>query len=331
MSAKDQLFKNVMQSREETRKKVTIIGSGNVGMATAFSILERQISRNVVIISRNSEKVRGEIVDLQHGVFFLKDARITGGTELSLSAGSQLIIFTAGARQKEGESRFDLLQKNVDILRSLIPRLVHLSPDAILLIVSTPCDTLAYVTWKLSGLPKNRVIGTGTHLDSSRFRSLLAQKFGAPVPDTDGWIIGEHGKSCIPVWSGINIAGIKLHEVLPTIGQSNDSENLSKLHEEVVNTASEVNRLKGYSSWGIGLSCADIARVILGTSSEVKTVSTMVKGLYGINKEAFLSLPCVLSRDGISSIVNIKLSESERSKIHSSANLMDEIQKGVSF
>ena len=180
-STKDQLFKNVMQQKSDSRNKVSIIGSGCVGIATAFSILERGISNNVGIISRNSEKVAGEILDLQQGALFLKNAIITGGTDMSLSAGSQLIIFTAGARQSEGESRFDLVQKNVDVLKALIPKLVHLSPDAVLLIVSSPCDILTYVAWKLSGLPKNRVIGSGTHLDTSRFRYLLAQRLDAPI------------------------------------------------------------------------------------------------------------------------------------------------------
>lgn len=149
MSAKDQLFKNVMQLKSETRNKVSIIGSGSVGMAIAFSILQREISNNVVIISRNSEKVSGEILDLKQGALFLKNASIIGGSDMSLSAGSQLIIFTAGARQSEGESRFDLVQKNVDVLKALIPKLVHLSPDAVLLMVSSPCDILTYVAWKL--------------------------------------------------------------------------------------------------------------------------------------------------------------------------------------
>ena len=144
-------------------------------------------------------------------------------------------------------------------------------------------------------------------------------------------IIGELGDSSIPVWSGVNIAGIKLQEINPAIGQSNDSENWSDVHHEVFNAGSEMIRLKDFSSSGIALSCADLASNILGSGSEVKTVSTFVKGLYGVNKEVFLSLPCVLGRNGIQSVVNIKLSDLERKKLHASVNILDEIQKGISF
>lgn len=168
-------------------------------------------------------------------------------------------------------------------------------------------------------------------MDTSSFRFLLAQRLDAPVSSTNAWVIGELGDSSIPVWSAVNVAGIRLHEINPSIGQSNDTESRSNIHQEVVNAGSEIVRLKGFSASGIALSCVDIASVILGTGSDVKTVSTFVKGLYGINKEVFLSLPCVLDRNGISSIVNIKLSDSERKKLHASVNILDEIQKGISF
>lgn len=159
MSIKDQLFKNVTQSASGRRNKITIVGSGQVASATAFAILSQRISNTVVIISRNEEKVQGEMMDLQHGLNFLNNASISGGTDVNLSAGSKLIIFAAGARRNEGESRIDLVQRNVNILKMLVPKLVHCSPDAVLLMVSSPCDILTYVAWKLSGLPKHRIIG----------------------------------------------------------------------------------------------------------------------------------------------------------------------------
>lgn len=275
--------------------------------------------------------MKGEMMDLQHGSNFLKNAKITAGKDLKVSAGSRLIIITAGVRQKEGESRLDLVQRNTDILKGLVPKLVEYSPDTTLLIVSNPCDILTYVAWKLSGLPKNRVIGSGTNLDSSRFRFLLAQRLNVASTSMHGWIIGEHGDSSVPVWSGVNIAGIRLREINPSAGLEGDTENWTECHKEVVSAAYEVIKLKGYTSWAIGLSCADLASAIFGNSNAVKAVSTLVKGIHGIDKEVFLSLPCVLNSNGITSIVKQKLSEDELKKLHASASLMDEVQKGIKF
>lgn len=304
MSVKDQLFQNVTQSASERRNKITIVGSGQVATATAFTILSQRISNDVVIISRNEGKVQGELMDLQHGLNFVNNAKISGGTDLNLSAGSKLIIFAAGARRNEGESRIDLVQRNVNVLKLLVPKLVHCSPDAVLLMVSSPCDILAYIAWKLSGL--------------------------APA-SVQGWIIGEHGESSVAVWSGVNIAGIKLRDINKSAGLEGDSENWSQVYEEVTKIAAEVTKLKGFTSWAIALSCADIASAIINSTNEIKTVSTIAKGLYGITKEVFMSLPCTLNSNGISNVVNIKLDADDKKQLRQSANLMDEIQKGISF
>lgn len=277
------------------------------------------------------DKLRGEMLDLQHGSNFLKNAKITAGTNISVSAGSRLIIITAGVRQKEGESRLDLVQRNTDILKTLVPKLVRYSPDTTLLIVSNPCDILTYVAWKLSGLPKNRVIGSGTNLDSSRFRFLLAQRLNIAPTSMHGWIIGEHGDSSVPVWSGVNIAGIRLREIDPEAGRDGDQENWGQCHKDVVNAAYEVIKLKGYTSWAIGLSCANLASAIFRNTNAIKAVSTYVKGIHGIDKEVFLSLPCVINANGVTSIVKQQLEPDELAKLKASADLMDEVQKGLVF
>jgi L-lactate dehydrogenase len=174
----EELFKELIENDpNKSSNKVTVVGIGAVGMAAAFSILTQNVSSDVALVDVFEDKLKGEMMDLQHGSNFLKNAKITASTDLAVSAGSRLIIVTAGVRQKEGESRLSLVQRNVDIMKNVIPKLVEYSPDTTLLIVSNPCDILTYVAWKLSGLPKNRVIGSGTNLDSSRFRFLLAQKF----------------------------------------------------------------------------------------------------------------------------------------------------------
>lgn len=329
---KDAMFQAVADDIEpKANNKVTVVGIGAVGMAAAFSILAQNVSSDVALIDMFENKLKGEMMDLQHGSNFLKNAKISASTDLSVSAGSRLIIVTAGVRQKEGESRLDLVQRNADIMKGLIPKLVEYSPDTTFLIVSNPCDILTYVAWKLSGLPKHRVIGSGTNLDSSRFRFLLAQRLNVAPTSMHGWIIGEHGDSSVPVWSGVNIAGIRLREINPNAGLDGDAENWNECHKDVVNAAYEVIKLKGYTSWAIGLSCADIASALFRNSNAVKAVSTLVTGIHGIDKEVFLSLPCVLNANGVASIVKQKLSDDELAKLHASANLMDEVQRGIKF
>lgn len=193
-----------------------------------------------------------------------------------MTAGSKLCIVTAGARQRVGESRLDLLQRNADIFKGIISKLTEHSPDTTLLIVSNPVDILTYVAWKISGLPAYRVIGSGTNLDSSRFRFLLSQRFGVSPTSCHGWIIGEHGDSSVPLWSGVNVAGVRLSLLNPKIGTADDPEKWSDLHKDVVNSAYEVIRLKGYTSWAVGLSVASLAFSILNNSNNVHAVSTLV-------------------------------------------------------
>ena len=291
----------------------------------------QNISSDVAMVDLSEDKLKGELMDLQHGSAFLKNANITASTNLSITAGSRMIIITAGARQKEGESRLDLVQRNTDVLKNMIPKLVQYSPDTIIMIVSNPCDILTYVAWKLSGLPKTRVIGLGTNLDSSRFRFLLAKRLGVAATSVHGWIIGEHGDTSIPVWSSVNIAGVRLKELNPAAGTDDDEENWKDCHNDVVNAAYEIIRLKGYTSWSIGLSCADVVSAIFRNSHEIKPISTLVKGMYGIDKEVFLSLPCILNANGIATIINLNLTDDELKILHSAAHLLDEIQKGINF
>lgn len=193
MSLKDSLLSAVAEPTRMPINKVTIVGVGQVGMACAFSVLTQNVSAELALVDVDADKVTGELMDLQHGAAFMRGAHIVAGTDLAVSAGSRLCIVTAGARQRIGESRLDLVQRNTDIFRGIIPALVRHSPDALLLIVSNPVDILTFVAWKLSGLPRNRVIGAGTNLDTSRFRFLLSQRLGVSANSCHAWIVGEHG------------------------------------------------------------------------------------------------------------------------------------------
>lgn len=328
----DSLFNEIAAPDLTSSNKITICGVGAVGMACAFSILTQNISSEICLVDVAENKLQGELLDLQHGSAFMKNATIKASTDYSVSAGSRICVITAGARQREGESRLDLVQRNTDIFKGIIPNLVKYSPDTILLIVSNPCDILTYVAWKLSGLPKHRVIGSGTNLDSSRFRFLLSQKLGVAPTSVHGWIIGEHGDTSVPVWSGVNVAGVRLREVNPKVGQiGDDPEGWNELHNQVVQSAYEIIRLKGYTSWAIGLSVASLCQSILRNSKSCHAVSTLVKGEHGIDQEVFLSLPCVLGSNGVTHIVRQLLQPAEIASLQRSASAMDKVQQGITM
>lgn len=268
----------------------------------------QNITSELVLMDVMEDKLKGEMLDLQHGSSFLTNAKINASTDIAATANSKLCIITAGARQREGETRLDLVQRNTDIFKGIIPQLVKHSPNAILLIVSNPVDILTYVAWKLSGFPKNRVIGSGTNLDSARFKYLLAQRLNVAPTSCHAWIIGEHGdtsgetlytlynlfaKFCrlmmdlfqmpifffafvVPVWSGVNVAGVRLREIDETVGTNCDKEKWNEIHKQVIDSAYEVIKLKGYTSWAIGLSVCSLASAFLRNSNQVHAVSTNV-------------------------------------------------------
>ncbi|CAH1984702.1 unnamed protein product [Acanthoscelides obtectus] len=204
-NVKGKLMHEIQKPIETFDDKVTVVGIGAVGMACAFSILSQGISNNLVLIDMFENKLEGEMMDLQHGSLFLKDPKITASTDYAVSAGSRVCVVTAGVRQKDNESRTDLLQRNADLMKNIIPHLVEYSPNAVLLIVSNPCDVLSYVAWKISGFPMTRIIGSGTNLDTSRFRYMIANRLNIAPASVHAWIIGEHGDTSVAVWLvGIN-------------------------------------------------------------------------------------------------------------------------------
>ncbi|XP_046890519.1 L-lactate dehydrogenase B-B chain isoform X1 [Hypomesus transpacificus] len=314
---------------EPPRNKVTVVGVGQVGMACAVSILLRELADELALVDVMEDKLKGEMMDLQHGSLFLKTSKIVADKDYSVTANSRIVVVTAGVRQQEGESRLNLVQRNVNIFKHIIPQIVRYSPNCIIIVVSNPVDVLTYVTWKLSGLPKHRVIGSGTNLDSARFRYLMADKLGIHSSSFNGWILGEHGDTSVPVWSGANVAGVNLQTLNPDIGTDHDSENWKETHKKVVDSAYEVIKLKGYTNWAIGLSVADLAESLIKNMNRIHPVSTMVKGMFGISDEVYLSLPCILNNGGVASVVNMTLTDKEIAQLRSSANTLWGIQKDL--
>ncbi|CAJ0605956.1 unnamed protein product [Cylicocyclus nassatus] len=313
-------------------QKITIVGTGAVGMACAYSILQQNVCSELCLIDMFENKVQGEMMDLQHGQSFIGRCIIKADTKYEITAQSRLCIITAGLRQKEGETRLSLVQRNTDVFKKIIPELVKYSPDTIMLVVSNPVDVLTYVTWKLSGLPQERVFGSGTNLDSARFRFLISEKFNIAASSCHGWIIGEHGDSSVPVWSGVNVAGISLAKVSREVGKEEEAASWeADLHQKVIDSAYKIIKLKGYTCWGIGLSVAAIAKGITRNSHKVYALSVNVKGIHGINDDVFLSLPCVLGMNGITHIVRQNLVEKEVEKLHNSWKTLYEVQNQIKF
>ncbi|GAY43517.1 hypothetical protein CUMW_075090 [Citrus unshiu] len=307
--------------------KISVIGTGNVGMAIAQTILTQDFVEELALVDAKADKLRGEMLDLQHAAAFLPRTKILASVDYAVTAGSDLCIVTAGARQIAGESRLNLLQRNLSLFKAIIPPLVKYSPDCILLIVANPVDILTYVAWKLSGLPSNRVIGSGTNLDSSRFRFLLADHLDVNAQDVQAYIVGEHGDSSVALWSSISVGGVPILSFLEKQQIAYEKETLERIHKEVVDSAYEVISLKGYTSWAIGYSAANLARSIIRDQRKIHPVSVLAKGFYGIDGgDVFLSLPAQLGRGGVLGVTNIHLNEEESHRLRNSAKTILEVQ-----
>lgn len=328
---KAQLLTKVCDETHQPTSKITVVGTGQVGMAAAFAMMTQGVVSELALVDMVENKLKGEMMDLQHGQAFLRTVKIQASTDYAVSAGSKICVVTAGARQNEGESRLSLVQRNVEIFKHIIPNLVKYSPNCILLIVSNPVDIMTYVSWKLSGLPHHRVIGSGTMLDSSRFRFEISERLHIAPKSCHGYIIGEHGDSSVPVWSMVNIAGTRLKDIQPSIGEADDPEKWSDVHKKVVNGAYEIIKLKGYTSWAIGLMVSTLCQSILKNQRQIYALSTLAKGQHGIGEEVFLSLPVVVGELGITDVFQSKLSDSEVKKVQESAKTLRAVIDGIKF
>uniref|UniRef100_A0A2K5R5F3 L-lactate dehydrogenase n=1 Tax=Cebus imitator TaxID=2715852 RepID=A0A2K5R5F3_CEBIM len=314
---KDQLIHNLLKEEQTPQNKITVVGVGAVGMACAISILTKDLADELALVD--------------HGSLFLRTPKPVSGKDYNVTANSKLVIITAGACQQEGESCLNLVQRNVNIFKFITPNVVKYSPNCKLLIVSNPVDILTYVAWKISGFPKNRVIGSGCNLDSARFCYLMGDRLGVHTLSCHGWVLGEHGDSSVPVWSGVNVAGVSLKTLHPDLGTDTDKEQWKEVHKQVVDSAYAVIKLKGYTSWATGLSVADLAETIMKNLRWVPSISTMIKGLYGIKDDVFLSVPCILGQNGISDVVKVTLTPEEEARLRKSADTLWGIQKELQF
>jgi L-lactate dehydrogenase len=310
-------------------RKGAIIGTGEVGMACAFSMLIQNTFDDLVLIDPNPEKVEGEVMDLVQGLPFVEPVMVRVGT-LADCAGADLVIITAGSKRNPGERRLDYLGRNFKIFQGLIPELARHCQEAILLIVTNPVDVMTYVTWKLSGLPSTSIIGSGTILDTARFRYLLAQQLQLHPHSVHAYIIGEHGDSQVPCWSQVNVAGIPLLSLDAALGTANDPQQWNRIFEQVKEAAYEIIKRKGPVCYAIALGVTQLVQTILHDQHRVLTVSCLVNGLYGI-EDVYLSLPAVVNRQGISRIVQLDLNPLEEQQLKQSAQILRHAIEGLAL
>jgi L-lactate dehydrogenase len=269
-------------------------------------------------------------MDLNHGASFFKPLNLYNA-DFDGCAGADIVVITAGAKQKVGETRIDLVQKNTEIFKEIIPNILRYATDPILLIVTNPVDILTYITLKLSGLPQHRVMGSGTVLDSSRFRFLIGRHCNVDPRNVHAYIIGEHGDTELPVWSHANIGGMVLAEYCPLCkGDCDYKAELNNIFEEVKNAAYKIIEAKGATYYAVGLALVRIVEAILRDENSVLPVSTLIKDYYGID-DVCLSIPSVVNRRGIERILTLKLSEEEVLKLKHSADTLKSIIRQVRF
>jgi len=307
--------------------KVAVIGAGHVGASTAFALLFSPLVKKIVLVDKNHAKAEGEAMDLAHAATLIRPVDIYAGGPADC-AGARIVIFTAGANQQPGETRLDLVYRNTAIVRETLPHLLHYCPEAMFIMVTNPVDILTYVAWKLSGLPEHKVLGSGTVLDSARFRHLLSRHLHFDPRNIHAYVIGEHGDTEVPVWSLANVAGVDLEKFYLLDGTQEKDNFRVDVSRRVLKAAYEIIERKGVTSYGVALALSRITTSILRDEHSVLTVSSVIRDLYGIDGEVALSLPCLITRRGREKIIAIPLGDREKAELlHSAATLQQIIKQ----
>lgn len=309
--------------------KATIIGCGFVGSASAFALMQSGLFSELVLIDANKNKAEGEAKDIAHGIPFAKPMTIRAG-DYDDAADSDIIIITAGAAQKPGETRLDLVHKNVEIFKHIIPEITKRNFNGILLIVANPVDILTYAAVKLSGLPENHVIGSGTVLDTARLKYALGEHLGVDSRSVHSFIIGEHGDSEIAAWSSANVSGIPLNDFCEMRGHFNHNNAMERIADTVKNSAYDIIEKKGATYYGIAMSVKRICESIMRDEKSILPISAIMHGNYGIS-DISLSMPAIVGRDGIEKHVPIKLNNIEHNKLLTSAENLKNIANELGF
>jgi L-lactate dehydrogenase len=306
--------------------KIAVIGAGNVGATYAYTLLMNGLATEIVLIDANTAKAEGEAMDLNHSIPLLTPTRIWAGTYADC-ANAQLTVITAGTGQKPGETRLDLLQRNISILRQIVTAVVENNPNGLILVATNPVDVLTYAAWKISGLPSQRVIGSGTILDTARFRYLLSQYFSVDARSVHAYIVGEHGDSEVPVWSLANIAGMQLDVYCANNCMECNVDERLAIFKQTRDAAYEIIKRKGATYYAVAAGLLRISEAIIRNQATVLSVSSHIQDYYGISDVCF-SLPTVVSRAGIERVIRLDLNAEEVEGLQKSAGILkDQLAK----
>ncbi len=300
------------------RSKVAIVGAGSVGATLAYASLIRGVAHDVVLYDMNAEKVEAEVLDLRHGLLFVPAADVDGSDDVAICAGADVIAITAGAKQRPGQTRLELAGTNVEICRALIPKLLEVAPDAVIVMVTNPVDVLTLAALKFSGLPKNRVLGTGTVLDSARLRDLIARYLGVASQSVHAWIAGEHGDSEFPLWSRASVGSVPVQDFTMPDGARLDIATEARIANEVVTAAERIIRGKGATNYAVGLAGTRVIEAILRDENGVLPVSSLIDGRYGLSNVC-LSLPSLVNKSGVAAMLDVPMSDHELELLKKSA------------
>lgn len=301
--------------------KVVIVGTGFVGMSYAYALVNQGTVENLVLIDINHDKAEGEAMDLNHGLAF-------GPRKMHIKAGTYddckdagLVVITAGVNQKDGETRIELLNRNAVIVKSVVKNIMASGFDGILLVASNPVDILAYVAWKESGLPKNKVIGSGTSLDTARLRYEISSIVNIDVRNVHAYILGEHGDSEFVCWSNANIGSKPIVDVINHMDEIN-FEDLDKIYKKVRDAAYDIIKRKGATYYGVGMALVRITKAIFNNENRIMPISVLNDGTYACENDVYVGLPAVLNNEGVHHVVKLELSVDELVKLNKSADIL---------
>jgi len=318
-----------IESKDTKPIRVAIVGMGSVGSTFAYALLLSGLAAEIVLIDANRAKAEGEAMDLTHAVPFTHPTDVWPG-DYPDCAGAIVTVLAAGAPQAPGETRLELIKKNAAIWRSIVPQVAKHNPGGILLIATNPVDVLTYAAWKLSGFPAKRVIGSGTILDTARFRYLLSQHFGVDARSVHAYIIGEHGDSEVPVWSLANIAGMRLPDFHQAQAIAYDQKVMEDIFLQTRDAAYRIIERKGATYYAVAAGLMRITQAILRNQKTVLSVSSLIDNYYGLGDVCF-SLPTVVDRGGVEQVLHLELDSAELEKLRASAHVLRQTIHGLNL
>lgn len=307
--------------------RVALIGTGFVGSSYAFALLNQGVSEELVLIDLNKEKSEGDAMDLNHGIAFAPAPTKIWYGDYQDCKDADIVVICAGANQKPGETRLDLVEKNAKIFKGIVDKVMENGFDGIILVATNPVDILTYATWKFSGLPKERVIGSGTILDTARFRFLLGDYFQIDARNVHAYIIGEHGDTELPVWSKADIGGKPILELMKEKEEYKE-EDLEELFVNVRDAAYQIIERKGATYYGIAMGLVRLTKAILRNENSILTVSAYLDGEYDSN-DIYIGVPAIVNRNGIRQVVELELNEKEKAQFQQSVEVLTGIKKKI--